>query len=173
MRKPAPLIVVLLILLLAPIARAGEVWHFKREFMPALVKAIPGILESQDKKTGRFGTGVFIVNDQHPMYSLAVAWGTKIDGVDNPYYHDTAVLDAIMSAGDALIAVQDPKGNAGRLRALDVGLVKPAPHDSQAQLILEDAVHRGISHIVDAFERLVRVVHHARCVPQQEDQKNE
>ena len=111
MRKLAPLIIVLIFFLLAPIARAGEVWHFKREFLPALVKAVPGILESQDKKTGRFGTGVFIVTDQNAMYSLAVAWNTPpADRVENPYYHDTAVLDAIMSAGDSLIAVQDPKG---------------------------------------------------------------
>jgi hypothetical protein len=109
MRRLAPLIVVLL-LLLAPIARAAEVWHFKRDFLPALVKAVPGILKSQDKQTGRFGTGIWIVQDQHPMYPLAVAWATRIDGVENPYYHSTEILDAIMSAGDALIADQDKKG---------------------------------------------------------------
>src|SRR5262245_61201678 len=103
-------LIVLVLLSLTTLSRAAEVWNFKREFLPPLVAEVPKILASQDKTTGRFGTGVFIVNDQHPMYSLAVAWGTKIDGVDNPYYHDTAVLDAIMSAGDALIAVQDPKG---------------------------------------------------------------
>src|SRR5687768_3346803 len=98
------------VLLLVTAAPAAEVWHFKREFLPALVKAVPKILESQDKQTGRFGTGIWIVQDQHPMYPLAVAWATRIDGVENPYYHNTEVLEAIMSAGDALIADQDEKG---------------------------------------------------------------
>jgi len=69
-----------------PTAQAAEVWSFKREFLPALVKAVPGILQSQDKATGRFGTGVFIVTDQNAMYSLAVAWNTPpADGVENRY----------------------------------------------------------------------------------------
>src|SRR5687767_13762464 len=92
------------------VASAGEVWNFKREFLPALVKAVPKILESQDKKTGKFGTGIWMVNDRHPMYPLAVAWAMKIDGVENPYYQSSEVLEAIMSAGDALIADQDVKG---------------------------------------------------------------
>jgi hypothetical protein len=99
-----------MMLLFAPLARAAQVWQFKREFLPAVVKAVPGILKSQDKTTGRFGTGIWIVQDQHPMYPLAVAWAIKIDGVENPYHHDSAVLEAIMSAGDALIADQDAKG---------------------------------------------------------------
>src|SRR5688500_6216240 len=114
MSKRLPFMVALLVLMLAPRAgaRAEEVWHFKREFLPALVKAVPKILEAQDAKTGRFGTGIWIVNDQHPMYPLAVAWATPplADGVENPYHHDAKVLDAIMSAGDALIADQDAKG---------------------------------------------------------------
>jgi len=98
------------LLVFTAMAPAAEVWHFKREFLPALVKAVPKILESQDRKTGRFGTGIWIVQDQHPMYPLAIAWATQIDGVENPYYHSTDVLEAIMSAGDALIAEQDAKG---------------------------------------------------------------
>ena len=53
-------------------ARA-EVWDFKKEFLPSLVKEVPTILKSQDRKTGRFGAGIFIVNDQHPIYPLAAA----------------------------------------------------------------------------------------------------
>src|SRR5688500_2685737 len=98
------------VLLLVTAAPAAEVWNFKREFLPALVKAVPKILESQDAKTGRFGSGIWIVQDQHPMYPLAVAWATRIDGVENPHYHDAKLLEAIMSAGDALIAEQDAKG---------------------------------------------------------------
>lgn len=85
-------------------------WHFKQEFLPALVTAVPKILDSQDPKTGRFGSGIWIVTDQNQMYPLAVAWGTRIDGFENPYYHDPKLLEAIMVAGDALIADQDAKG---------------------------------------------------------------
>jgi hypothetical protein len=95
---------------MCPTASAGEVWSFKREFLPALVKAVPGILKSQDKATGRFGKGIWIVQDQHPMYPLAAAYVTKIEGVENPYYHNSEVLEAIMSAGDALIADMDSAG---------------------------------------------------------------
>jgi hypothetical protein len=92
-------------------ASAAEVWHFKKDFFPALVKAVPEILKNQDKSTGRFGSGIWMVNDQHPMYPLAVAWATPpLPGVENPYYHSPEVLEAIMSAGDALIADQDDKG---------------------------------------------------------------
>ncbi|MEO6434724.1 MAG: hypothetical protein ABIP55_03045 [Tepidisphaeraceae bacterium] len=76
--------------------------------MTVLVKAVPGILKSQDKQTGRFGSGIWIVQDQHAMYALAVAWGSE--GKDNPHYHSPEVLEAIMSAGDALIADMDPQG---------------------------------------------------------------
>jgi hypothetical protein len=88
----------------------AETWQFKKDFLQRLVKQVPAILKAQNKETGRFGTGIWIVNDQHPMYPLSVAWATKIDGVENPYYHNAEVLEAIMSAGDALIADQDSQG---------------------------------------------------------------
>jgi hypothetical protein len=103
-------VALLSLLLFAPLVRAEETWAFKKEMLPAVVKAVPGILKSQDPKTGQFGSGTWIVTDQNVMYPLAVAWATKIEGVDNPYYHDQKVLDAIMAGGDALIAAQDPKG---------------------------------------------------------------
>ena len=52
----------------------GAEWNFKTEFWPELVRSVPEILRSQDPKTGRFGTGIWIVNDQHPIFPLAVAW---------------------------------------------------------------------------------------------------
>src|SRR5262249_6492601 len=82
----------------------------KKECLEALVKQVPSILKELDPKTGRFGTGIWIVTDQNCMYPLAVAWATKIDGVDNPYYHSDELLTAIMSAGDALIADQHTDG---------------------------------------------------------------
>src|SRR5829696_2920876 len=82
--RTAPLgmtIVAAVVLLLVTPAPAAESWHFKRQFLPPLVKGVPKILDSQDTKTGRFGTGIWIVTDQNPMYSLAVAWSTRIEGV--------------------------------------------------------------------------------------------
>ena len=104
------LLAVVLAAWLASGADAAEAWRFKQEFLPALVKAVPGILESQDKSTGRFGTGIWIVNDQHAMYPLAVAWATPPGAGENRYHKSPEVLEAIMSAGDALIADMDDQG---------------------------------------------------------------
>jgi hypothetical protein len=103
-------LLILLFITLALVARvrADDVWHFKQELAPQLVKQVPGLLKSQDKKTGRFGEGIWIVNDQNVIYPLAVAWATVDDR--NSYYHSPEVLDAIMLGGDALIADQDPRG---------------------------------------------------------------
>lgn len=92
----------------ASAAKAEPVLRYKEDFLRQLVAAVPRILKNQDPKTGRFGTGIWIVNDQHDMFPLAVAWATKSD--DNPYYHDPKVLEAIMAAGDALIADADENG---------------------------------------------------------------
>jgi hypothetical protein len=89
-------------------ARANDVWHFKQELLPQLVKQVPNLLKSQDKKTGRFGEGIWIVTDQNLIYPLAVAWATADDR--NSYYHSPEVLEAIIAGGDALIADQDARG---------------------------------------------------------------
>lgn len=81
---------------------------FRDEFIRELPQRIPAILESQDPKTGRFGKGIWIVNDQNVMFPLAVAWATQ--SKDNPYYHDPKLLESIMAAGDALIADADANG---------------------------------------------------------------
>lgn len=89
-------------------AEAAPTWHFREELLPILTRAIPKILESQDKATGRFGSGVWIINDQEVLFSLAVAWSLK--DPKNPYYHKSEVLNAILAGGDALIAAQDANG---------------------------------------------------------------
>lgn len=91
----------------APVVRA-EPWQFKEQFLPHLVKAVPTILSQQDKETGRFGSGIWIVRDQELMYPLAAAW--SINHPDNPHYHSEELLEAVMAAGDALIEDQDAKG---------------------------------------------------------------
>ncbi len=82
--------------------------RFKDRCLGDLVKAVPGILQSQDPKTGRFGTGIWIVTDQNVMLPLAAAWATQAAG--NPYFHSEDLLRAIMAAGDALIDDQDANG---------------------------------------------------------------
>jgi len=72
------------------------------------VEAVPGILQSQNPDTGRFGTGIWVVNDQNVVFPLAVAWA--LPHPDNPYYHQAEVLAAILAGGDALIEDQDEKG---------------------------------------------------------------
>jgi hypothetical protein len=47
-------------------ARAEE-FKFKDDFLAQLVAAVPKILAQQDRKTGRFGSGIFIVTDQNAM----------------------------------------------------------------------------------------------------------
>ena len=66
---------------------------------------MPQILEHYDPKTGRFGTGVWIVNDQQDMYPLAVAYGTKSDS--NPYYKSQSLLEVIIKSGELLVEKMD------------------------------------------------------------------
>jgi hypothetical protein len=86
---------------------AGDTWS-PGILLPDFVEQVPGILHSQDPATGRFGTPPFIVTDQNVLWPLAVAWSH--DSPDNPFYRDSAVFDAILSGGDALIAEQDRDG---------------------------------------------------------------
>src|SRR5581483_2941902 len=103
----ARIILPLLLLVSAPLVSAED-WRFKAQLLPLLAEKVPAILKTQDLTTGRFGSGVFIVRDQEPMYALAVAWATQGDG--NPYFHSDELLSAIIKAGDALIDAQKPSG---------------------------------------------------------------
>ena len=76
---------------------------FKDRALEQLVARIPGILKTYDKKTGRFGSGLFVVGDQNSLFPLAVAYATP--SAKNRYHHDPKLLDVIMKGGDALIEV--------------------------------------------------------------------
>ncbi len=89
-------------------ADSSPVWKFKSEFWPELIRGIPPILSGQNPKTGRFGEGIWIVNDQNVVFPLAVAWA--LPHSSNPYYHRSDVLEAVMAGGDALIDDQDENG---------------------------------------------------------------
>jgi hypothetical protein len=82
--------------------------RFKAEFLAQLVRAVPTHLARQDKTTGQFGTGVWIVTEQNDIYPLAAAW--SLNDPANPHYHRSEVLEAVVKGGDALIAAQDPRG---------------------------------------------------------------
>ncbi len=97
-----------IVIALAAVLLQAETVQYKQRCLQDLVSAIPAILKSQDPKTGRFGTGIWIVNDQNNMLPLAAAWSIK-DPL-NPYHHSPKILDAIMLAGDALIDDQDAIG---------------------------------------------------------------
>src|SRR5688500_13278178 len=86
---------------------SGE-FRFRIEFLQQLVRQVPTLLKQQVPEAGRFGTGIWIVTDQNLLLPLAAAWSIKDPA--NPYYHDAAVLEAVMSGGDALIEAQDAKG---------------------------------------------------------------
>ncbi|MEW6356222.1 MAG: hypothetical protein AB1696_07860 [Planctomycetota bacterium] len=76
--------------------------------MKRLVECVPGILKTQDKATGRFGSQPWICRDQQVIFPLAAAWA--IEEKTNPYYHSPDILDAIMKGGDYLIEQQDENG---------------------------------------------------------------
>lgn len=92
----------------APAAAESSELTFKARALEQLVARIPGILKTYDHKTGRFGSGLFVVGDQNHLFPLAVAYATP--AAKNRYYHDPKLLDVIMKGGDALIEVQDPQG---------------------------------------------------------------
>ncbi|HLJ15795.1 MAG TPA: hypothetical protein VKV15_14950 [Bryobacteraceae bacterium] len=86
----------------------AEPARYKDRCLKDLVSQVPQILASQDSKTGRFGTGIWVVIDQNVLLPLATAWSYK--DPRNPYYHSPQVLTAIVKGGDALIEAQDAKG---------------------------------------------------------------
>jgi hypothetical protein len=86
----------------------AETVRFRERCLDDLVAQVPKILATQDTKTGRFGTGIWIVTDQNLMFPLATAWSYKNE--TNPYFHNPQLLTAIMAAGDALIEDQDATG---------------------------------------------------------------
>ena len=95
-------------LVLPGLSGADSEWNPNERCLKILVDAVPGILRSQDKATGRFDTAPWICTDQNVLYPLAAAW--KVEDPKNPYHGSAEVLEAIMKGGDALVAAQDDKG---------------------------------------------------------------
>ncbi len=98
---------VVLTLALASTAEPAE-FVYKQQLLDQLIEQVPGILRTFDAQTGRFGSGIWICRDQHPMYPLAVAYATRAEG--NPYYHDPKLLDVIVKSGTPLLERMDDQG---------------------------------------------------------------
>ncbi len=82
--------------------------RFRDRCFSALAREVPRVLHSQDRESGRFGSGIWIVNDQNVIFPLAVAWA--FEHPRNPYHRSDQVLQAVMAGGDALIEDQDAQG---------------------------------------------------------------
>ena len=106
-----PILLSALIWAIGGVAEGAETpteWNPREPFLQALVQGVPAILKRQDPVSGRFGGEPWICDDQNDIFPLAVAWATQ--DPDNPYYRDARVLEAVMKAGDALVAAQDSRG---------------------------------------------------------------
>ncbi len=101
------MLVVLIVSLTVCSVRAEQL-EFKERALADLVKQVPGILRAFDAKTGRFGSGIWICQDQEQMYPLAAAYAAP--GKNNPYHKDPKLLEVIIKAGDALIDDMDAHG---------------------------------------------------------------
>jgi hypothetical protein len=94
--------------LATPAPASAAAFHYKDQFLRQLVQRVPQMLKTYDPKTGRFGEGIWLCQDQHPMLPLAVVYATPGEG--NPHYKDARLLKVIMRAGDALIDDMDENG---------------------------------------------------------------
>ena len=81
---------------------------FKDRLLPHLLRRVPEILDTYDPATGRFGEGIWIVQDQNVVLPLAVAYAWEAD--ETPYRGDADLLEVITRAGEALIADTDDIG---------------------------------------------------------------
>lgn len=86
-------------------AGAAE-FTYRDRLLDHLVEKVPGILQTFDSETGRFGTGIWICRDQHPMYPLAVAYSTDSD--KNRHYKDPKLLEVIVKAGEPQVSFYPP-----------------------------------------------------------------
>ncbi len=93
---------------MAAVPVRGHDLTYKDRLLEQLAAEVPAILKSFDASSGRFGSGIWICRDQHPMYPLAVAYATP--GNANPYYRDPKLLEVIAKSGDPLIENMDDRG---------------------------------------------------------------
>ncbi len=92
----------------APLPAPEGTWDPREKSLKSLVSEVGVSLRRQDPDTGRFGSEPWICDDQNVIFPLAVAW--SIQDAENPFYHDPALLEAIIKGGDALVEAQDEKG---------------------------------------------------------------
>ena len=98
---------VVLVSVVGTVGHGGDL-EYKDRLLKELVEDVPAILKSFDAETGRFGSGIWICRDQHPMYPLAVTYASKAEG--NPYFGDAELLKVIVKSGDPLLENMDERG---------------------------------------------------------------
>ncbi|MHC4402848.1 MAG: hypothetical protein ACYTG0_24570 [Planctomycetota bacterium] len=86
---------------------AGDL-DYKERLLTELAAKVPDVLKTFDAETGRFGSGIWICRDQHPMYPLAVAYA--VEGEGNGHCKDAKLLEVIVKAGDPLLENMDENG---------------------------------------------------------------
>ncbi len=86
----------------------GACLVYKNRLLDVLIEQVPGILNTADPGSGRFGSGIWTCRDQHPMYPLAVAYATE--NSRNPYFRVPDLLTVIIKSGDPLINNMDRRG---------------------------------------------------------------
>src|SRR6266516_1632544 len=69
-------------------------------------------------------------------------------------------------------AMQNANCGARRFDSFKLGLIEPAADNSQAELMLKDAVDRRIRDRINPLQCLVRIVRHSRGIAQKQDKKN-
>lgn len=102
-----PSAIILCLVWFTSVVRAEEL-VYKEDLVPLLVKRVPGILETFDPETGRFGEGIWICRDQDVLLPLAAAYA--IPHASNPHHKDPELLETIIAGGDALIEEADDRG---------------------------------------------------------------
>src|SRR5437762_11177000 len=70
-------------------------------------------------------------------------------------------------------AMQNANCDMGRFDTFMLGLIEPAADNSQAELMLKDAVNRRIRDRMNPLQCLIRIVRHSRGIAQKQDKKNE
>ena len=58
----------------------ADQFQYKERLVATLLKQVPAMVQSCDPQTGRFGSGIWICQDQERMYPLAVAYGCAAAG---------------------------------------------------------------------------------------------
>ena len=72
-------------------------WPPRDFLVESLVAQVPKLLARYHPETGKFGSGIWVYNDQMAIFPLAAAWAIQHER--NPYYHDAKLMPVIARGG--------------------------------------------------------------------------